>query len=64
MEDEKTTGLVELWSKTKGELESRVFQDEDQFVLVIRRIQPGQPKQYVFWHPYPNLEAAKAQVPS
>jgi hypothetical protein len=33
-------------------------------VLVIRRIQPGQPKQYVFWHPYPNLEAAKAQVPS
>ena len=64
MKGQKTTGLVELWTKTKGELESRVFQDEDQFVLVIRRIQPGQPKQYVFLHPYPNLEAAKAQVPS
>ena len=64
MEGEKTTGLVKLWSKTTGELESRVFQDDDQFVLVIRRIQPGQPKQYVFWHPYPNLEAAIAQVPS
>ena len=64
MEAEKTIGLVELWSKTTGELESRVFQDDDQFVLVIRRIRPGQPKQYVFWHPYPDLEAAKAQVPS
>ena len=64
MEGEKPSGLVELWSKTTGELGSRVFQDDDQFVLVIRRIQPGQPNEYVFWHPYPNLEAAKAQVPS
>ena len=64
MNGQKTTGLVELWTKTKGELESRVFQDDDQFVLVIRRIQPGQPNQYVFWHPYPNLEAAIAQVPT
>jgi hypothetical protein len=30
---------------------SRVLQDGDQFLLVIRRIVDGKPRRYVYWHP-------------
>lgn len=56
---DQNAGLSVHWRKASGDVEFRIFHEEDHVVLVARKIRRGQVPEYLYWRSYSSDDAAK-----